>query len=115
MAKQTRGGRANRVNSLIKQLVSEEFQKSSDSLINSLTVSYVDTSPDMKSSTVYVTSLSNKKGKLVAILSRNKTKIQKNISSQLDMKFTPRLIFEMDPLLENIEKINKLLYSISNE
>ena len=115
MVKQTRGGRTNRVNSLVKQLVSEEFQRSSDSLINSLTVSYVDTSPDMKKSTVYVTSLNDNKNKVVKILSRNRTKIQKNISSQLDMKFTPRLIFEIDPLLENVEKINKLLNSISNE
>jgi len=115
MGKQARGGRVNRVNSLIKQLVSEEFLRNSDSLINSLTVSHVDTSSDMKKTTVYVTSLNNKKNKVIKSLSMNRSKIQKNISNQIDMKYTPRILFEIDPLLENVEKINKLLSSISNE
>ena len=115
MASKARGGRVSRVNSLIQQLVSEEFLRSSDSLINSLTVSYVDTSSDMKKTTVYVTSLSNKKSKFITSLSRNRSRIQKRVSSQLDMKYTPSLSFEIDPLLENVKKINNLLSSISNE
>jgi ribosome-binding factor A len=115
MVRQARGGRVSRVNSLIQQLVSEEFLRSSDSLVNSLTVSYVDTSSDMKKTTIYVTSLNNKKSKVITSLSRNRAKIQKRVSSQLDMKYTPRLSFKIDPLLENVKKINNLLNSINNE
>lgn len=113
--KQERGGRANRVNSLVKQIVSEEFIRNSDPVINSLTVSHVDTSLDMKKTTVYVTSLESKPRKILDSLTKNRIKIQKSVSSQLDMKYTPRVIFKMDPLIENVEKINQLLNSINNE
>tara|TARA_B100000586_G_C20062651_1_gene406982 strand:- start:423 stop:767 length:345 start_codon:yes stop_codon:yes gene_type:complete len=113
--KQERGGRANRVNSLVKQIVSEEFIRNSDPVINSLTVSHVDTSLDMKKTTVYVTSLDSKPRKILDSLTKNRIKIQKSVSSQLDMKYTPRVIFKMDPLIENVEKINQLLNSINNE
>ena len=113
--KQKRGGRANRVNSLVKQIVSEEFIRNSDPVINSLTVSHVDTSLDMKKTTVYVTSLDSKPRKILDSLTKNRIKIQKSVSSQLDMKYTPRVIFKMDPLIENVEKINQLLNSINNE
>ena len=113
--KQKRGGRANRVNSLVKQIVSEEFIRNSDPVINSLTVSHVDTSLDMKKTTVYVTSLDSKPRKILDSLTKNRIKIQKSVSSQLDMKYTPRVTFKMDPLIENVEKINQLLNSINNE
>ena len=113
--KQQRGGRVNRVNSLVKQIVAEEFLRNSDSVLNSLTVSHVNTSLDMKKTTVYVTSLESKPKKVLDRLSKNRTKIQKSISNQLDMKFTPRVEFDMDPLLENVEKMNQLLNSISDE
>jgi ribosome-binding factor A len=113
--KQQRGGRVNRVNALVKQIVSEELIRNSDSVLNSLTVSHVDTSLDMKKTTVYVTSLDNKAQKILDRLIRNRMKIQKSISSQLDMKYTPRVIFKIDPLIENVEKINQLLNSINDE
>ena len=113
--KQQRGGRVNRVNSLVKQIFAEEFMRNSDSDLNSLTVSHVYSSLDMKKTTVYVTSLESKPKKVLDRLSKNRTKIQKSISNQLDMKFTPRVEFDMDPLLENVEKMNQLLNSISDE
>ena len=58
-AKQERGGRVNRVNSLINQIVASEFIRSSDSILNELTITYVDTSIDMKKTTVYISSLKN--------------------------------------------------------
>jgi len=113
--KQERGGRVKRVNSLVNQIVSEEFLRNSDPVLNSLSVSHVDTSLDMKKTTVYVTSLDNQERKILDRLAKNRMKIQKSISSQLEMKFTPRVVFKIDPILENVEKINQLLNSINNE
>ena len=115
MKKQQRGGRANRINSLIRQLVAEEFIRSSDSIINSLTISHVDTSPDMKRSTVFVTNMDKNRSEVLNSLVKSRVKIQKNIGKQLDMKFTPKLFFEIDPVTENAEKLNNLLNTISNE
>ena len=83
--------------------------------LTSVTFTSVDTSLDMKKTTVYVTSLGSKPRKILDSLTKNRIKIQKSVSSQLDMKYTPRVTFKMDPLIENVEKINQLLNSINNE
>ena len=115
MRKQQRGGRASRVNSLIRQLVAEEFIRSSDSIINSLTISHVDTSPDMKRSTVFVTNMDKNRSEVLNSLVKSRVKIQKNIGKQLDMKFTPKLSFELDPIADNAEKLNSIFNTIGNE
>ena len=115
MRKQQRGGRASRVNSLIRQLVAEEFIRSSDSIINSLTISHVDTSPDMKRSTVFVTNMDKNRSEVLNSLVKSRVKIQKNVGKQLDMKFTPKLSFELDPIADNAEKLNNIFNTIGNE
>ena len=115
MKKDQRGGRVNRVNSQIQQIIADDFIKSSDSVLNSLTVSYVDTSIDMKKSTVFVTVMGNNQNEAEESLNRNRGKIQKSIGDQLAMKFTPKLLFKIDTKLDSAEKINKLLNTIGNE
>lgn len=115
MKKDQRGGRVNRVNSQIQQIIADEFIRSSDPILNSSTVSHVDTSIDMKKSTVFITVMGHKNNEAENSLNRNRAKIQKSIADQLVMKFTPRLFFKIDTKLEITEKINKLLNTISNE
>ena len=115
MRKNQRGGRVNRVNSLIRQLVNEEFIRSSDSILNSLTITHVDTSQDMKRSTVFVLAMDKNRSDVLDSLFKNRVRIQKNISKQLDMKFTPKLSFELDPVADNVEKLNNLFNTIGNE
>ena len=59
MKKQLRGGRINRVNPLIQQIISNEFLRNSESIINKSTITHVSTSPDMKRSTIYVSNIEN--------------------------------------------------------
>ena len=53
MKKQLRGGRINRINPLIQQIISNEFLRNSDSIINKSTITHVATSPDMKRCLLY--------------------------------------------------------------
>ena len=82
-AKQERGGRVNRVNSLINQIVASEFIRSSDSILNELTITYVDTSIDMKKTTVYISSLKNESKVINHSLMKNRSKVQKKIAEEL--------------------------------
>ncbi len=115
MRKDQRGGRVNRVNSLIRQLVDQEFIRSSDPILNSLTIAHVDTSPDMKRTTVFVLAMDKKRSDVLDSLFKNRVRIQKNIGKQLDMKFTPKLSFELDPIADNAEKLNNIFNTIGNE
>jgi len=114
-AKKERGGRVNRINSLINQIVASEFIRSSDPILNELTITYVDTSIDMKKTTVYISSLNNKSKVINHSLMKNRSKVQKKIAEELMMKYTPKLIFEIDPFSIQADKINELLNNISDE
>ena len=77
MKKQLRGGRINRINPLIQQIISNEFLRNSDSIINKSTITHVATSPDMKRSTIYVSNIENNQGQLSHALDKNRSKIQR--------------------------------------
>ena len=76
MEKGLRGGRVNRINPMIQQIISDCFLNSSDPTLNKATVTLVSTSPDLKKTTVLVSSLENNKSSLNQSLSRSKQKIQ---------------------------------------
>jgi ribosome-binding factor A len=115
MKKQKRGGRINRINPLIHQIISFELLRSSNPTINKATVTHVSTSPDLKRCTIYVSSLENVKGTLAKALNKNRMKIQKELGKQLTTKFIPRIQFEIDHSFENIDKINEIIYKINEK
>ena len=113
MKKQLRGGRINRINPLIQQIISNEFLRNSESIINKSTITHVATSPDMKRSTIYVSNIDNNKGKLISALDKNRTKIQRELAKQLTTKFVPRIQFEIDGTFEHVDKINKIINTVN--
>ena len=114
MKKQTRGGRINRINPQIHQIISQELLRSSNQNLNKATVTHVATSPDLKRCTIYVSSLENAKGTLSNALDKNRVKIQKELGRQLTTKFIHKIQFEIDTSFENADKLNELIYK-SNE
>ena len=113
MKKQLRGGRINRINPLIQQIISNEFLRNSESIINKSTVTHVSTSPDMKRSTIYVSNIENNNGQLITALEKNRSKIQKELAKQLTTKYIPRIQFEIDGTFEHVDKINKIINTVN--
>ena len=113
MKKQLRGGRINRINPLIQQIISNEFLRNSDSIINKSTITHVATSPDMKRSTIYVSNIENNKGQLISALDKNRSKIHRELAKQLTTKYVPRIQFEIDGTFEHVDKINKIINTVN--
>tara|TARA_B100001123_G_scaffold176143_1_gene202087 strand:+ start:208 stop:564 length:357 start_codon:yes stop_codon:yes gene_type:complete len=113
LKKQLRGGRINRVNPLIQQIISNEFLRNSESIINKSTVTHVSTSPDMKRSTIYVSNIENNNGQLITALEKNRSKIQKELAKQLTTKYVPRIQFEIDGTFEHVDKINNIINTVN--
>ena len=59
--------------------------------------------------------MDKKRSDVLDSLFKNRVRIQKNIGKQLDMKFTPKLSFELDPIADNAEKLNNIFNTIGNE
>ena len=115
MSNQTRGGRINRINPLIQKIISEALLRSSDPLLNKATVTHVSTSPDLKKSLVFVSTLDGNEGSLKTSLEKNRTKIQKVIGREMTTKNVHKIIFEVDSTFSNVVRINELLDKASKD
>ena len=109
MSNQTRGGRINRINPLIQKIISNALLRNSDPILNKATITHVSTSPDLKKSIVFVSSLDGNEGSLKTSLEKNRTKIQRVLGREMTTKNVPKIIFEVDNTFNNVLRINELL------
>ena len=109
MSNQTRGGRINRINPLIQKIISDALLRNSDPILNKATITHVSTSPDLKKSIVFVSTLDGNKGSLKTSLEKNRTKIQRVLGREMTTKNVPKIIFEVDNTFNNVLRINELL------
>jgi len=115
MSNQKRGGRINRINPLIQKIISEALLRNSDPSLNKATVTHVSTSPDLKKSMIFVSTLEGNEGSLKTSLEKNRTKIQKIVGREMTTKNVPKIIFEVDNTFSNVTRINELLDRSQNE
>ena len=105
---------------LIRSLISDCLLKEDfyDDLINfnSITVSFVKMSKDLKIASIYVMPLGGqKKDEIINSLNNNKYVFQKTISkAKLRSKFTPKINFYIDDSFDEAERIENLLLEIQN-
>ena len=107
-----------RVNELIKRelgtLIEREIMPGFNGLI---TVTAVQTSPDLRNATVFV-SIYGKKGQdedALQLLRTNRVELQKKMAKNVRLKYTPVLYFKIDDKLEKADKIYQILDSLGLE
>lgn len=77
------------------------------------TITEVSISPDLKNTTIYLTSLDlTHIDKAITIFNRNTAFFKKFIGQELNLKFIPRLTFKRDTSFEYGQKIENILQSI---
>ena len=79
-----------------------------------LTISSVETSPDMKHAYVYISMIEQavSRGKALSLLGRCKSEWQTELGKRISSKFTPRLHFEFDTAQERGDKVMTVLQEI---
>lgn len=77
-----------------------------------VTVSSVDISPDLKNACVYVVPLGGINSDIIIkALNRASGFFKKEISRNLELRFTPRVSFRLDNSFDNAQHVNNLLRS----
>ena len=110
-------GRTRKVESQLKEIVGEEVTTLSDPRIRGLvTVTGVRVSPDLSTATVFYSVLSDEdlEGAREGLQSAA-GRIQGVVGAQMRLKRTPRLRFEPDPVVENVDRIEAALKDIREE
>ena len=100
-----------RVNESVRQVLSEALLELKDPRIGFVTVTGVDTSPDLRQATVYVSVFGSekKRSKSMTGLDAAHGVLQARLARELRMKRTPQLAFEYDPTVERGVRMTQLI------
>jgi ribosome-binding factor A len=100
--------RSARVNKILREVISDELVRISDvdERLGLLTVTGVETSPDMRHAMVYFDSLS---GGAKLALEERRGQIQGAVNAQTRLKRTPKLAFMADPAVASGTIVEELL------
>ncbi|MGA7271296.1 MAG: 30S ribosome-binding factor RbfA [Acidimicrobiia bacterium] len=102
--------RMRKVNSTIKEVLADEIERLTDPRLDMVSVTGVDTSPDLRSAKVFISTLDLDRGpEAVAALTRASSRLQGALAHQVRMKYTPQLSFAIDSGVVEGEKIDSLL------
>jgi ribosome-binding factor A len=103
--------RMRRVNEAVRQVLSEAVPALKDPRIGFVTVTGVETSPDLRHATVYVSVLGSAKKRQATLegLAAAHGVLQLELAHGLRMKRTPQLTFEYDRSVEEGVRMGKLI------
>ncbi len=110
-------GRMRRVNEALREVLSEGIGSLKDPRIGFVTVTGVDTSPDLRHATVYVSVLGSEKKRdaTLAGLQSSHGVLQSRVNSELRLKRTPQLTFEYDPTVERGVRLSRLIDELNED
>ena len=109
--------RMRRVNAILKEAIAEEVADLKDPRLGFVTVTGVDTAPNLRHATVFyaVIGSDDEQRDTAEGLRAAAPRISRNIGSQIRMKYTPSLHFEVDESIERGARIADLLRHIDEE
>ena len=106
-----------RVNEALRQVLSEALLELKDPRIGFVTVTGVETSPDLRNARVFVSVLGSerKREKSLAALDAAHGVLQTRVSRELRLKRTPLLAFEYDPSVAHGVRMSQLIDELAPE
>src|ERR671924_1057593 len=103
--------RMRRVNEALREVLSEGIGELKDPRIGFVTVTGVETSPDLRHATVFVSVLGSerKREQTLTGLDAAHGVLQARVARELRLKRTPQLTFAYDPSVERAAHLTKLI------
>jgi ribosome-binding factor A len=107
--------RMRRVNESVRQVLAEALPELKDPRIGLVTVTGVDTAPDLRHAVVYVSVLGSARKRKASLqgLAAAHGLLQGRLARQLRLKRTPQLTFEYDPSVERGVRMTQLINELA--
>lgn len=105
------------INDLLRQHVNDFIAKELEVPVEYfITLSKVDTAPDLRAATIYLTVIpDNKRGTALKLLRHSVGGLRKYIAVRMKIRFTPRITFAIDGQVVYGNEIDELLDSLKTE
>jgi ribosome-binding factor A len=109
--------RMRRVNESVRQVLAEAVPELKDPRIGLVTVTGVETAPDLRHAVVFVSVLGSEKKKRATMVGLDAAHgvLQGRLARQLRMKRTPQLTFEYDQSVERGVRMSQLIDELAPE
>lgn len=106
-----------RVNELIREIIAEEIRTLKDPEVGFVTITGVDTSPDLRSAYVFYTALGSEEEKAASAraLRRAAPHLRSRLGAQVHIKYTPALEFRVDPSIETGLRMEELVRELRED
>ncbi|MFZ5392166.1 MAG: 30S ribosome-binding factor RbfA [Patescibacteria group bacterium] len=109
-----------KINDQIRDLMQEIFLKEFGSSLGLISIMYVKTSPDLRNTRIYISSLSiqtkqDNSSEIVALLNQKASKLRKLLSQKLKIKYIPQLSFFPDQTLIKAQRVEELIKKIQSK
>jgi ribosome-binding factor A len=107
--------RMRRVNESVRQVLAEALHELKDPRIGLVTVTGVDTAPDLRQATVFVSVLGSARRRRASLLGLEAAqgRLQAHLARELRLKRTPQLSFEYDPSVERGVRMTRLIDALA--
>lgn len=108
--------RMRKVNSIVREVLADEIERLTDPRLEMVSVTGVDTSPDLRRAIVYVSTLDLERGgEAVEALTRAAPRLQGALAGQVRLKYTPQLEFTIDNAVVHGDRIDAILRDLSTD
>ena len=113
----TQGARTERVGEEFREVLAEEIPKLKDPRIGFVTITGVKVTSDLRRAWVFYTALGDEKGRAAtrAGLRSATAHLRGALGKQVRLKFLPELEFEEDRVIEQGERIDRLLAGLHED
>lgn len=111
--------RTARVNEVLREVIASDLERyeEDDPRLELVTVTAVETEPDLRHATVYFSALGTKAEphEVVEALEQNRTNLQAAVARSVRLKRTPQLMFRPDAGITEGQRVEEILRSIHKE
>ena len=108
--------RMRKVNSILREVLADEIERLTDPRVEMVSVTAVETSPDLRRAVVYISTLDLSRGEeAVAALTKAAPRLQSAVGRQVRMKYTPHLEFALDSGVVHGDRIDSILRRIATD
>ncbi|MDH3249311.1 MAG: 30S ribosome-binding factor RbfA [Acidimicrobiia bacterium] len=109
--------RMRRVNSVLREVIADEVEDLKDPRLGFVTITGVDTAPNLRRATVYYSVLGTPEvaASTQAALDAAAPRVSRVIGGQVRMKYTPTLSFVVDDAIVRASRIGEALRKIHDE
>lgn len=105
-----------RVNELLREILGEAIERLDDERLGLISVTAVDCEADLRRAKVFIDTLEGPDGDdaLLAALAEVRPRLQSAVACQARLKRTPELVFTIDPVVRDADRIDQVLRGLDD-